>query len=270
MARLLDSKTQEELYETILDRCLQLHGSKGDPSSLSNTLQALTLHPDKETAEPRRASSTAKEQSALDNIYQNDRKESSDLTSIVQAMRKLREAIVASGRTDQFVQGVYVFIIRATILLRHMESYHPALLHLLHRLHCKTLPDPILHEMLGYHILDLACRMQNMSSTYSFRLEYGFHDSRIDRMLKAIAHGNWVAFWRSQDAMTVYEQRLLEHASDDMRLHVIQCLSKTYLTIPRKYVEYATQKPWTVLTRKYSTNWTLEGANIIIKPVIRK
>lgn len=186
-------------------------------------------------------------------------------------MRKLREAIVANDRTDGFAQDVYVFIIHATILLRHMESYHPALLHLLRRIHRKTpLPGPVFHEMLGYHILDLACRTEDLNEAYRVRLEYSFDDARIGRVLRAVAHGHWVAFWKARKPMTVYEQRLSEPASDNMRNHVIQCLSKTYHTIPREYAEHAIQKSWTALTSESSMDWKSEGNDVIIKRVKRK
>ena len=48
-----------------------------------------------------------------------------ELSVVLQAMRKIREGLVASARVDDFARRVYVFIVRATILTKHMESYHP-------------------------------------------------------------------------------------------------------------------------------------------------
>jgi len=58
-----------------------------------------------------------------------------DLSMLMMAMRKLREVIVASKRVDDFSIQVYIFCIRLSILSKHVESYHPAILHLLRIMH---------------------------------------------------------------------------------------------------------------------------------------
>lgn len=239
---------------------------------MDHALKTLTLTQNNGTVTSTTVTPSAREQSALDIMYKHSRENSKNVASIVQAMRKLREAIVATSRTDEFAQGVYVFIIRATILMGHMESYHPALLHLLRQIHCNTpLPESVLHEMLGYHVLDLACRMPDTKNeAYRVRSASGFDNPRIDRVLKAIANGNWIAFWEARKSMSVYEQCLLEDASKKMRMYIIQCLSKTYLTIPKEYAEHAIQKSWTALKTENAVNWALEGDTIIIKERKRK
>lgn len=128
-----------------------------------------------------------------------------EVSTIMQAMRKLREALVASARLDPFARDVYVFIIRATIFVRHMESYHPALLHLLSRINpVVPLTATELQEFLGYYILDLACRQADLGSAFAVRFRYAYSDERVDAVLKALVHGNWFVFWRMRDEVSEY------------------------------------------------------------------
>lgn len=53
------------------------------------------------------------------------------LAQIFSALRKLREALVASNRRDHFAVQVYLFSARLGILASAYETYYPALLHLL-------------------------------------------------------------------------------------------------------------------------------------------
>lgn len=56
------------------------------------------------------------------------------LSEVLSALRKLREGIVASKRADDFAVQAYLFCIRLSVLVKHPESYHPAILHLLRRM----------------------------------------------------------------------------------------------------------------------------------------
>ena len=80
-----------------------------------------------------------------------------DLSVLIMAMRKLREGIVATKRVDDFSIQAYIFCIRLSILVKHMESYHPAILHLLKKMHTvQPLTNTELQEFVGYLVLDLA------------------------------------------------------------------------------------------------------------------
>lgn len=140
-------------------RCVGLKTQKPNRSALEGAFKALTLESDDAQRTTPLSKVGEQEQLTLESIHGRDQEQCKDLPLIAQAMRKLREAIVAIGRIDDFAQGVYIFVIRVTILLRQMESYYPALLHLLQRIHLKNrLSARVFQEMLGYQILDLACR----------------------------------------------------------------------------------------------------------------
>lgn len=185
---------------------------------------------------------------------------------IIMAMRKLREAIVASSRVDDFAKTVYIFIVRTTVLLGHPESYHPALLHLIHRIHfTRPLSKKEGTEFIGYYILDLACRQQDLADAFRVRNIYHHRSGRIGMILTALVHGNWVLFGKAKVAGNVYEKRLMEWAGPRMTDHVVRCLGKSYLSVSKAYVDQCTGMPWERLEESRQLSWTCEGQTVVIK-----
>lgn len=181
-------------------------------------------------------------------------------------MRKLREAIVASSRVDDFAKTIYVFIVRTTILLGHPESYHPALLHLIRRIHSTGLLSKEEEtEFIGYYILDLACRQHDLANAFGVRNTYDHRSGRVDMALMALVHGNWVLFEKAKVAGNTYEKRLMEWAGGRMTDRVVQCLGKTYLSVSKAYVEQCTGMKWESLKDSRKLLWTCEGQTVVIK-----
>ncbi len=186
-------------------------------------------------------------------------------------MRKLREAIVASARTDMFALRVYVFVIRVTMLTGHMESYHPALLHLLRHIHPRNpLSDSELQDFIGFYILDLACRQNDLAAAYRARYLYGYRDAKVERILQALVHGDWWAYWRLEGMMDRYQQQLMKWGDDGMRKHVLKCLGQSYLTVEKTYLERTTRRTWEELKKRDGMTWQLEGQTVTIRKIKRK
>ena len=184
----------------------------------------------------------------------------------MQAMRKIREGIVASHRYDDFTLNVYIFVIRTTILLKEMESYHPALLYLLHQLYpIVPLSESLLHEFVIYHILDLACRQGDLAAAFEVRHAYSLNDRRIEQILKSLVHSDWPRYWRLKESMDKHQRCLMDEADDRIRNHIFMVLGKGYLRAPKEYVENATNTAWDYLAEKDKRNWALEGQTIVIR-----
>ena len=133
---------------------------------------------------------------------------SSELAIILLALRKLREALLASGAMKtmtEFCQRVYVFNVRIAVLAFHPASYHPALTYLLSSLHTAQHPLPTseLAEMTSYSILDLACRQEDLASAFALRARscerFGYATANIDRILTSLVTSNWLLFWKSTE-----------------------------------------------------------------------
>lgn len=190
--------------------------------------------------------------------------DSKELSIILEAMRKVREGIVASHRFDDFALQVYLFVIRTTILLKHMPSYHPALLYLLHSLHpINPLATSERDEIIGYYILDLACRQNDLALAYEVRHQYKHCNRVMGLTLRALVHGDWLMFWKLKASMDVYQQRLMDSADDRIRNIALKALEKSYLKIQITYMECATKCSWDKLTEQNELSWLRQGQTIV-------
>ena len=198
----------------------------------------------------------------------NDATSPKELSTLLFSMRKLREALVASSRTDTFSQRAYVFIIRAAILTLSYESYQPALLHLLYKIHPLTpLPTPELHEFVGYHILDLACRLGDFGEAFSVRKRWKYRDVRVEGVLKALVHDDWSNFWRLRSAVDGYQRKLFGWVEDATRKHALKCIGQSYFTVDRKYVEQCAGRAWDELKEKDGVGWELDGSTVTVRRI---
>jgi hypothetical protein len=191
---------------------------------------------------------------------------SPELQLILSAMRKLREAIVATRRHDNFAQRAYIFIIHAALLVQAWESYVPALSYLLHEIHPRTpLPAHELNEFVNYHILDLACRLGDYHGAFAVRLAYRSRDRRVDSILNALVRDDWVLFWRVRRRVDGHQRALLGFAEEVVRLHALKCVAKTYFSAEKKFVEASADREWLDLV-KNGVGWELgEGDTVVIR-----
>lgn len=189
-----------------------------------------------------------------------------DMPNILLAMRKLREGILGSRRRDAFAQRAYMFIIQASILTKSWESYHPALLYLLHSIHPHTPLSPTeLQDYAGYLILDLACRQYELGEAFRVRRLFRLRDRKVNALLKALVHDDWVRFWRLRRAVDGYQRAIMEFGVERTRLHALKCLGRSYLSVEKRFVERSTDGKWEELV-KSGVGWELqEDGKVIIR-----
>lgn len=211
------------------------------------------------------------EQAALERISAAEPDSSGRSSVVLMAMRKFREGIVAAGRVDAFFLQAYSFIIRFTILARHPESYHPALLYLLSRTHqARSLPKGQTDEFVSYYVLDLACRQADLATAYQIKQKYHLENPKIELVLQALVRGNWILFWKMQDRLDMYQQRLVESSENNIRGHAIKCIGQSYLSVEQSYIEKITKSPWERLRKETGVAWVLEEGSVVIKRIKRK
>jgi CSN8/PSMD8/EIF3K family len=193
------------------------------------------------------------------------------IPTLMMAMRKLREGIVASNRVDDFAIQAYIFCIRLSILVKHMESYHPAILHLLKKMHpIHALTNTELQEFVGYLVLDLACRQNDLTQAFSVRYKYKLRESKVDAVLRSLAHDNYFLFWRVKQSVDGHKAKLMEFAEVEMRKQTLKCLGRAYLSIDRHSLEQYTHASWPSLCKDCGVGWQLESNKVIIrKPKVR-
>ncbi|KZL66704.1 hypothetical protein CT0861_00569 [Colletotrichum tofieldiae] len=256
--RLLDFKTQERYYTKIVERYMTFCSDAGERDELLRRFASLDL---KDYPSVSAASSPR-----LD-----DPGSTKSLSDVMMALRKLREGIVASKRTDEFAIQAYLFNIRLSVLVKHPESYHPAILHVLRTIHpAQNLTSVELQEVLGYLVLDAACRRGDLAEAYAIRHQYGLRDAKVDALLAALAHDNYVAFRRVKRSVDGHRAKLLEFAEAEMRTHVLKCFGRTYLAVDQDWLEKCAGESWETLTRDRGVGWELDGKKVVIRKVRAK
>ncbi|KAL2159446.1 hypothetical protein VTH06DRAFT_2451 [Thermothelomyces fergusii] len=234
------------------------------------------------------------------------------LSQILSALRKLREAIIASNRRDHFAVQVYLFSARLGILASAYETYYPALLQLL-RWSSSTstttttttatataseaavggdrqsdvsttttkdddndsggTDDGMLtslerQEVVGYLVLDAACRRGDLAGAYRLRHEQGLRDGRVDAALRALAADNWVAWRRARRQADGYRARLMDLADGRVVVrHTLKAFAHAYHSLPRAVLEEQTGRAWAELRESFGVGWELDAGDVV---VIRK
>lgn len=184
---------------------------------------------------------------------------------VLQAMRKLREGLLASGRQDADASRMCIFIVRAGILSSHEASYRPAVSQLLDGRALSAGSDA---EIRAYFILDLIAQGHLRAARESIQRWLVPTDSPLVRILNATARDHWSTFWRDVCRLNCYERRLLQPAYHRMRRHTLCCLQAAYMTVDLKFVERALCSSWEELkaAKLLDPSWTLEGDSVRFRP----
>ncbi|CAL3963563.1 hypothetical protein PZA11_001144 [Diplocarpon coronariae] len=266
-SRLLDHKAQERYYTKIVERYMLFCAEAGRGDELLRRMARMEVSQETATENQRPKTAPATPTISVNVMANNaDVSGQKDLSVLIMAMRKLREGIVASKRVDDFSIQAYLFCIRLSILVKHMESYHPAILYLLKTMHtAQPLTNTELQEFVGYLVLDLACRQSDLSQAYFIRREYRLHDPKVDALLRALTHDNYHLFWRVKRCVDGHKAKLMEFAEDTMKKQALKCLGRSYLSIDLPAVEQSTNTPWLLLAKEYGVGWQLEGTKVIIR-----
>ncbi|SPO03980.1 uncharacterized protein DNG_06663 [Cephalotrichum gorgonifer] len=263
--RLLDFKTQERYYTKIVERYMSFCSESGERDELLRRFASLDLRDGATggSAAPRPVQSPST--SAAPPLPAGSTKA---LSVVMMALRKLREGIVASSRADDFAVQSYLFCIRLSVLVKHAESYHPAILHLLRAIHpMHPLTGLELHEVVAYLVLDAACRRGDLADAFALRRSHGLKDGKVDAVLRALAHDNYVAFRRVKGAVDGHRASLMEMAEGEMRVHTLKCFGRTYLSVEREFLETWTATGWEVLRTRDGVGWQLDGDKVVIRRV---
>ncbi|KAF5018690.1 hypothetical protein F66182_9304 [Fusarium sp. NRRL 66182] len=188
------------------------------------------------------------------------------LQDVLMALRKLREGLVSTKRADLFSTQAYIFSIRLSILAKHPESYHPAILHLLRYMGVWTpMVRSEIEEIAGYFMLDAACRRRNLTEAYFIRQDFNIRNKKLDHALRALAHDNFVSWQVVKKNVNQYCLKLMEWADDDIRLHTLKCFGRAYLYVDLPFLEFATDRKWNELKEKDHVGWGLEDDKVHIR-----
>lgn len=282
--RLLSIKTQESYYHKITARYMQFcaqHSKNLNKAFESLSLETPTVGPDSTdgvpatpiTAQPTRAA-TSKISGSISSIAPDPPEE---LSNILTALRKLREAILATSstaRSPTFSQRVHVFNIRLAILALHPESYHASLRYLLTDLNTPEhpLPQTEFREMTAYLILDTAIRLGEIGEARAIFVEarhkHGFRDKNVDIILHTIVNGNWPLFWRTRSRVDGYMRALIHWGLPALRKTSLKAIGRSYMKCDIDWILLNTsggELTWDELVEKEDVGWLRDGSSVIIR-----
>ncbi|KAI1342576.1 hypothetical protein F5Y15DRAFT_309282 [Xylariaceae sp. FL0016] len=265
--RLLDLKTQERYYTKIVERYMTFCSDAGERDELLRRFASLNLSYREDELPPTIPSADSspapRGASVAPSTTPNNTK---DLSDVLSALRKLREGIVASQRFDDFAIQVYLFCIRLSVLVKHAESYHPAILHLLRRIQPRHRMTTVeMNEVVSYLVLDTACRRNNLSEAFALRHRYSLKDGKIDAILDALAHDNYIEFGRIRKKVDGHRAKLLEYAEEGMRKHLLKCFGRTYMNVDLAFLESCSDSTWAHLTSEDGVGWELDAGKVVIR-----
>ncbi|GAW25063.1 hypothetical protein SAMD00023353_0102760 [Rosellinia necatrix] len=273
--RLLDFKAQERYYTKIVERYMTFCSDAGERDELLRRFASLHLSsanaaPSRPTpSQPTPSRPTPSRPAPKSGTPASPKQDGSKaLSDVLSALRKLREGIVASKRVDDFAIQAYLFCVRLSVLVKHPESYHPAILHLLRRMqpvHSMTTVE--LNEVISYLVLDTACRRNDLGEAFALRHRYRLKDPKVDAVLDALTHDNYVEFKRLKQRVDGHRAKLLEYAEETMRKHSLKCFGRTYLSVDLSFLEACTDSSWARLTAEDGVGWELDGGKVVIRKV---
>lgn len=275
---MLDHKTQERYYTKIVERYLSFCSDAGDRDALLEKFASLSLAKertgssgtDTSIASATTTASTASTASSAPffpapTLSQNSTK---NLSAVLLALRKLREGIVASNRIDDFATQAYLFSVRTAVLVKHSESYHPAILHLLRIIHPRhPLTSFELREVTGYLVLDAACRRGDLAGAFALRNHFKLRDAKVDAILRALVRDDFIAFGRIRTSVDGHKAKFLEFCEDGMRRHTLKCFGRAYLSVDAEFLEKATGATFLELVEKEGVGWHSDGTKVVIRSI---
>lgn len=201
---------------------------------------------------------------------------STELSTLLLSLRKLREAVLATSATVStgFSQRVHVFSIRLSILAHHPPSYFPSLRYILEKLHSPSHPLPEAKELLTYMILDYACRQEDMAAAFELRAQarkkHAFQSQMVDKVLTALIQNNWVMFWQVHNSVDSHVRAVMNWAVDRVRRHALKAVGSAYLNVHISWILNGCTGggqdwTWESLIEKEKLRWDREGDKVIIK-----
>ncbi|KAL7936432.1 hypothetical protein V8C35DRAFT_277855 [Trichoderma chlorosporum] len=261
--RLLDLKTQESYYTKIVERYMTFCSDAGQRDELLRRFSSLEISSSNTDSAPAGSRVILP---AVDHDKLQNPANTKALSDVMAALRKLREGIVATKRADDFAVQAYLFCIRLSILVKHPESYHPAILHLLRSIHPQQpLTSVELQEVVGYLVLDTACRRGELAEAFALRQRYELKDTKVNAALTALTHDNYVVFQKVKRSVDGHRARIMEWAEGDVRMHTLKCFGKSYFTVELDFLEKATGSKWLDLKQSDGVGWDLEGGKVVIR-----
>ena len=95
--------------------------------------------------------------------------------------------------------------------------------------------------------------------------EFEHRDRKVNAVLRALVHDDWVRFWRVRRAVDGYQRAIMEFAVERVRMHALKCIGRGYLVADKKFVERTGNAKWEQLVDE-GVGWGLqESGSVVIR-----
>ena len=274
--KLLDHRVQEEYYEHIV--AAHQRYQHRFPGGISDSISGLTKAVESVSLRDpihRPAGEQRKDIDGSESASNGPRAKAPSTQTLLFSMRKLREAFIATHRTDHFAGEAYLFMIRFAISVKEPESYHPSILSFLRVSSYSEDAEAgakARQEVIRYWILDLACRQVDLPTAVHAAWRYGFlirftsaNGGLIGSILRCLVRDDYWNYWPFFDQLDEYQRAIVSFADERMRKTAMACLGMAYLKVDREFVRRGTGLEWRMLKEVEKVGWQEEGNMLIIK-----
>ena len=197
--------------------------------------------------------------------------------SVLIDLRKLREGIVASGRSDEFVIDVFECSIRCALLGNELDSFLPAARYLLtdvynvlttgsatsNRLCLKDCSfHQRCHAICELYLLHL-CSMDDYSEFVHQRSIMKDERSIADAVLSSLVQGNWIRWAKIRRQANSLQLVLIDKTAYKMQRHAVSSIGACYLSVNLDWVKTICHDVWE--QHSEACGWQVSDSTITIK-----
>ncbi|KAK9381814.1 uncharacterized protein V2V93DRAFT_367934 [Kockiozyma suomiensis] len=274
-----DEALQTRYFNKLQRKYLSACASAPGVEALRRTLESLSVSNNTSNLNSARVQAT---DTSFDGLNSRDAKDEAErrmaLDQVVLGLRKLREAILASGPPTAFGKSVFLFTVRVTVPIGHYESYVPAMKCLLDVIsQTQPLTKAERHEIGALYLLHLTHFSNNMSEAFEAMQKYGLAD---DLTLRQTLQAWWdrdYVLWRRRfvKEKDPARRKLMEYGDRTMALEALKRVGAAYFFMKREELEKITGWPWTRCVDELGCGWRHEQDSSLIvirerkkKPVI--
>ncbi|KAJ8100887.1 hypothetical protein POJ06DRAFT_237052 [Lipomyces tetrasporus] len=248
-----DPDTQQRYFTLLQRRYLAACADAPGVDALRRTFQTLTIGTQHGVDQDDGSDEDAARRMALDHV--------------VLGLRKLREAVIASGPPTPFAKKVLLFSVRVTVLLGHYQSYLPAMKRLLDDVHpVIPLSSAERHEIGGLYVLHLVHFSNDLTAAYDAMQQYDlFDDLALRQILRAWADFDY-ALWRRRyhAEPDSGRRRIMAFGDRTMAVETLKRLGTAYFFMQKDEIERLTGWRWTDCVEKLGCGWRLEETGRVV------
>ncbi|KAK9327717.1 hypothetical protein V1520DRAFT_348119 [Lipomyces starkeyi] len=248
-----DPDVQQRYFALLQRKYLAVCANAPGVDALRRTFQTLTIGTEHAVDQDEETDEDAARRMALDHV--------------VLGLRKLREAVIASGPPTPFAKKLLLFSVRVTVLLGHYQSYLPAMKRLLDDVHpVIPLSAAERYEIGGLYVLHLVHFSNDLTAAYDAMQHYDlFDDLALRQVLRAWADVDYVLWRRRYDAEPDSgRRRIMAFGDRIMAIETLKRLGTAYFFMQKDEIEKLTGRRWIDCVEKLGCGWRLEETGRVV------